>query len=78
MSLTRQQRVWLSIPLTVLGIPGMVLWGVGTGIKALGIAIWMFCHRVCREPGCACEECVQFDGAAPKFAPPDEEPPAAA
>lgn len=78
MTLSRRTRELLAFPLMVIGIPGLVLWGTGWLAMRLGINMWMLCHRLCRDPGCACEECREFD--APLAPPPatTPEPPAAA
>jgi len=53
-------RFALAFVLLLPGIAGGLLWLVGSWLRFAGIAIWMFCHRRVREPGCACAECREF------------------
>jgi hypothetical protein len=77
MALSRRTKLVLAMPaFVIIGLPALVLWGAGWIIMFTGQNLWMICHRRLREPGCACEECVQFDGAKPKTSA--VEPPAAA
>jgi hypothetical protein len=59
----------------LIGFPALVLWGTGWIIMFAGQNLWMVCHRRFREPGCACEECIQFDGAKMPEPAPAAEPP---
>ena len=79
MTLSRSARFAIAMPLFIVALPGLCLWGLGTVLTLAGRSLWMFCHRLCRDENCVCEECLDFD---PEFVSAHRaaaaEPPAAA
>ncbi len=53
-------RLLFALLLLPIGLPALALWGAGYAVRAAGVWLWMFCHRICREPGCRCAECQEF------------------
>ena len=81
MILSRNARLFVAMPIFALvGVPALILWGIGWAIMSGGRELWMVCHRRLRDPDCRCAECIEFDGVPPMTPPTaaDATPPTAA
>ena len=45
---------------TPIAMPAMGIWLAGAVVRQIGFALWMGCHALCRDPGCACGECSEW------------------